>query len=243
MSRLEFDGLAVGEAPADLAWRAKALFGPDVAVAALDPRHDHPGLLPGEAAAMAAARPGRRREFAAGRVAAHRAMAALGAPVWPVPAGPDRAPVWPPGLVGSISHDAGACLAVLARRSALRSVGVDIEPDAPLDPALWDSICLPEERAWLAARPAGDRGRLARLIFSAKEAVYKLQYPLTGCLFGFETIAIAFEGPTFRARFQNAVGPFVSGARLPGVWSVAGGASSPAPRSPPHRTTGRKVEH
>lgn len=211
------------DTPAALAEAARALFGPRVAVAALDPRRDHGGLPPEEAAAIAGARAPRRREFAAGRVAARRAMAELGLPPRAVPSGPDRAPIWPAGLVGSIAHDAETCLAVLARADALGAIGVDIEPDQPLDPALWDIVCRPEERDWLAAAPAGERGRRARRVFSAKEAAYKSQYPRTGCLFGFETLAIEFDGPSFRARFRCAIGPFARGACLPGAWLVVAG--------------------
>ena len=181
VSRLEFDGLAVGEAPADLAWRAKALFGPDVAVAALDPRHDHPGPCPGGGGD--GGRPAwRRREFAAGRVAAHRAMAALGAPVWLVPAGPDpRA-----GLAAGSGRHQPRCRACLrcwpAARRCARSGSISSPTHCSI-PRSGTASASPRSAPGLAARPAGDRGRLARLIFSAKEAVYKLQYPLTGCLF------------------------------------------------------------
>ena len=72
---------------------------------------------------MARAVPQRRREFFAGRLAAHRAMEALGHLPEPVPMGQDRAPVWPQGLVGSISHGAGACAAMYGQKGAFQRSG------------------------------------------------------------------------------------------------------------------------
>ena len=103
-------------------------------------------------------------------------------------------------------------------------IGVDIEPDAPLEEALWDSVLRPEELAWLDARPAGDRARLARLIFSAKECAYKCQYPLTRALLDFDDFSIAIEAGAFHARFQRPVSPFGQGAALSGRWTAAEGA-------------------
>lgn len=216
----------IAEDPAcELSRLARDLFEPDVAVVALDPRLDHLGLLPEEAPAVAGARAPRRREFAAGRVAAHRAMTALGAAVAPVPSGPDRAPVWPAQLAGSIAHDAESCVAVVGWACHVRSLGVDVEPRQPLEPALWETICTRGELAWLGGQPAERRGLLARLIFSAKEAAYKCQYPLTRCLFGFETLAIdlARPGGRFRARFEREVAPFRRGAWLAGEYRIGSG--------------------
>ncbi len=172
---------------------ARSLFPAGVAVAATDPRHDHGGLLPEELPAVARATERRRREFAAGRIAARRAMAGLGVFGAPVPSGPDRAPVWPAGIVGSIAHTATACLAVAARAGQVRALGIDLEPDAPLEAYLVAEICTPPEIAWLVARPEAARGRLARLIFSAKECAYKCRYPLTRTLLEFADMRIEID--------------------------------------------------
>lgn len=204
---------------------AQDLLGTGVAVAALDPREARGELLPAERPAVARAVESRRREFLAGRLAARRAMAELGLPAAAIPLGPDRAPVWPEGVVGSISHTGTACLAVVARAGTLRSVGIDLETDEPLPPELEAAICRPEEIAWLAAQPPAERGRLAKLIFSAKEAAYKCQYPLTRTLFGFEALRVRMdvERGTLDATFVHAIGPFAAGACLPGRVSVQSG--------------------
>ena len=203
---------------------ARALLPEGFGVSVLDPRAFYTGLAPGEEAALAGAVPGRAREFTAGRVAARRAMRAIGLGDHPVPAGVDRAPIWPEGVVGSISHCAEHCVAAVASTGAWASVGLDIEPDAPLDEALWESVLRPEEIAWLVGRPTERRGRFARLIFSAKEAAYKCQYPLTRTLLDFDELAITVEPGAFLATFQRPVAPFAAGAILAGRWTAAEGA-------------------
>ncbi|GGF62877.1 4'-phosphopantetheinyl transferase EntD (siderophore biosynthesis) [Mameliella alba] len=144
-------------------------------------------LYPAEAAAIARARPERRAEFAAGRLAARRAMAQLGLADAAIPMGADRAPVWPKGLVGSISHAEGVCLGVVARDADYRSLGIDVEGDDPLAEDLIPEICLPEE---LGLLPAGARAARAKRLFSAKEAAYKAHYPLAGQVFGFHGLQV-----------------------------------------------------
>jgi 4'-phosphopantetheinyl transferase EntD len=200
---------------------ARALFGPDIALAAADPFADNL-VLPAEAAATQRMVPARRREFAAGRDAARRAMAALGLPPVAVPMGADRAPVWPEGVVGAISHGGGACLAVAARSGKVRALGLDLEPDADLDPDLIETICTPTERAGL---PAFGAGRVARLIFSAKECAYKCQYGQSRTLFGFETLEITLDpaADRFTAVFTRDVPPFAKGRALAGLFAIGGG--------------------
>ena len=89
---------------ADLAAALARVLPPGVAVAVEDPAASAEGMFDAEARAVARAVPARRAEFAAGRRAAHRAMERLGVPAAPVAMGSDRAPVWPPGVIGSISH-------------------------------------------------------------------------------------------------------------------------------------------
>lgn len=199
---------------------------PGVTLATADPAAPATGLWPAEAPAMARAGPGRRAEFAAGRRAARAAMAALGRPPAAVPQGPDRAPIWPDGIVGSISHGGGACWAVLADCSTLAAIGLDLEPADPLLPEdLVTTICTPAERAWLARHPDAQAGLLARRIFTAKEAAYKCQYALSARMLEFEDLTIA-PGPQpdqFSARLLRAAAPFARGHCLPGRWVQGGG--------------------
>ncbi|PTE23570.1 phosphopantetheinyl transferase [Cereibacter changlensis JA139] len=180
-----------------------------VAVAACDPRDPQPPLLPGEAVRGIARR---QREFSAGRAAVRLCMAELGLAPQAVPAAPDRSPLWPPGLSGSITHSATACLAALTRAPQL--LGLDIEPDAPLPPEMHSLVLRPEERD--CPDPL--------LAFSAKEAAYKAQYPVTRTLFGFEVMQIRIDPPDrFTAIFRDSIDPFAEGSRLEGRYTRTGG--------------------
>lgn len=165
---------------------------------------------------MARALPARRAEFAAGRAAARAALAALGLPPGAIPMGPDRAPVWPRGVAGSITHAGGIALAVAARTSAFVALGLDAEPDDPLPEDAAAEILRPEERAACAAAP--DPGRAARLVFAAKEAAYKAQHPLSRRLIGFAALSVALgPGPRLAAEFTEPVPPFAPGDRIRGA--------------------------
>lgn len=178
-----------------------------------DPRADH-ALMPGEAVPGAIL--SRQREFAAGRAAARAALAAFGVPAQALPMGADRAPVWPAGVVGSITHTAGACLAVALPSARCRGIGLDLEEDHPLDPDLWEMVLRPEERA-------GMTGAQAKAVFCAKEAAYKAQYSVSRTLYGFDGMRVDWRGAAFDAVFTQAVPPFDAGAQVEGqVVRVAG---------------------
>lgn len=208
--------------------RSRHLFGPLVAVAGLDPRGTPDALWPEEEDAVRAAVPSRRREFAIGRTAARLAMDQLGTPAKAIPTGEDRAPVWPGGIVGSLSHTRTACVAALAHAADLRSIGIDIETNDALPEDLIPVVCTAQEQDWLETQPAGQRGVLAKLIFSAKECAYKCQYPLTRQLFGFETLTIlpgtdARGQGVFEATFTRPIGGFVQGSSLKGRYAMDAG--------------------
>jgi 4'-phosphopantetheinyl transferase EntD len=128
-------------------------------------------LLPEEIEFTAGMVEKRRAEFSHGRHCARTAMQRLGIAATAIAKGPDREPVWPAGVIGSISHTHAAAAAVVARSSDMVAVGLDMEGASPLKPDLASMICLPEEN------PDGD-GRRAKLLFSTKEAVYKCLFPL-----------------------------------------------------------------
>lgn len=181
-----------------------------LAIGWADPKQPPGALLDGET--PGAAIPRRLAEFAAGRSAARMAMAGLGHPPQPIPTAPDRAPIWPAGLTGSITHSDRLCLAIIGRSTQWAGLGIDTEPAEPLDPALWPIILRPEE-----GLPAPDPAT-AKLIFSAKEAVYKAQYPISKRLFGFDALTVDLGDMTFRARFATAMPPFDQGHEIVGKY-------------------------
>ncbi len=196
------------------------MLGPEFAVQVCDPRAAQPMLMPHEDAHLGRATAARRAEFAAGRHMARRALATLGGPQIAIPAGEDRAPQWPAGWRGSISHSNSLCIAAVT--AAPYDLGVDLEPDSPLDSSLVATICSNEE----VARIAGpDQLERATLIFAAKEAAYKAQYPRTGLLFGFDHLDISLNlaAQRFTATFIKPAGCFAVGDSLLGCFGRAAG--------------------
>lgn len=203
-------GLAKALFPAACALQARAIAGPQ------------PPLLAPERAAVQTAIPARQHEFAAGRACARAAMADLGFGPTAIPMAPDRAPIWPRGLCGTISHADGIAAAVVARQTGGLILGFDIEADCDLPPDLLPLILTPFERA---ALPQGDLSQ-ARLIFAAKEAAYKCQYPLSKRVLDFHAAEVAVDLPAkghVRLRFCQDVPPFAKGQILQGRYLRAEG--------------------
>jgi 4'-phosphopantetheinyl transferase EntD len=192
---------------------------------------DVPGsLLPAEAALMASATPGRRAEFGTVRHCARRAMSRLGVPGAArtvLAPGPHREPRWPAGLVGSLTHCAGYRAAAVARADAVPGLGIDAEPHAPLPPGVADRVTRAEERESLAALAAAQPGvHWDRMVFSAKESVYKVWFPLTGRWLGFEDASVAPRPDgTFSVRLVDRVLPVAGtmASSLSGRWLVERG--------------------
>ncbi len=149
-------------------------------------------LFPQENAVIARAAEGRRREFATARACARAALGQLGLPAVAVLPGPRGAPQWPEGVTGSITHCAGYRAAAVALTRDVVSLGVDAEPNETLpNHGLLELIALDEERVRLADLTARMPGICwDRLLFSAKESVYKAWFPLTKRWLGFESADI-----------------------------------------------------
>jgi 4'-phosphopantetheinyl transferase EntD len=117
--------------------------------------------------------PIRLREYVAGRTAARRALSHLTGNTAPVPRAQDRAPLWPKGVCGSLSHSRRYAVCVAATLHDFGALGVDIEEDARMEEALWDHVMTRAERSFLKALPAHRVDSVATLLFSAKEACFK----------------------------------------------------------------------
>lgn len=168
-------------------------------------------LFPEERAAIARAVESRRREFATGRVCARRALSKLAVPAVPLLPGPGGAPRWPAGVAGSITHCGGYRAAAVACSADVQSLGIDAEPDEVLpDHGMLDLIARDTERARLNEL-AAERPCICwdRLLFCAKESVYKTWFPLTGRWLGFQSADIVIDAESGRFTAQVLVpGPF-----------------------------------
>ena len=154
-------------------------------------------LLPEEQQFLSRAVPKRVHEFAAGRVCARAALAKLGYAGGPLLMSADRAPLWPAGTTGSITHTDTFCAAAVAPSRQIRALGLDAEPARSVKPELWRRICTARELALLQAQDEQSALAAATLIFSAKEAFYKCQHFLTGQWLGFSDVSITVEADGF----------------------------------------------
>ena len=179
---------------------------------------DAHGLLEGELGVVANAIPKRKAEFAAGRRAARRALAPLGVKDVPLLAAESRAPIWPQGVIGSITHDQGNAFAVAAKTRHVAALGIDLTEAAPLPGETRKSILqTPQEHA------LNDLD--ARAAFAIKECVYKALHPTVQRFFGFDA-AIAepdFAQQSFAATLTTDLGPFKKGTVFTGVLLSAQG--------------------
>ncbi|MEV4118087.1 4'-phosphopantetheinyl transferase superfamily protein [Micromonospora sp. NPDC049645] len=176
-----------------------------VAVAVAGPEDWTGELLPAEQACLGErAVHSRRRDFTAGRSCARRALRDLGLPTTAVPAAADRGPVWPAGVVGSITHTAGYCAAAAAYTTDIRSVGMDAEQHRELSPGVRKLVLLPEEEAACARLPRSIRWPV--VLFSAKETVYKVWHPVVRSWLDFldARLDIDPDAGTFVARIAPA---------------------------------------
>ncbi|WP_319825119.1 4'-phosphopantetheinyl transferase family protein [Thalassovita sp.] len=193
------------------------LFQHPVGVGMSDPRSGSGTLFAEEEPAVLRAVPKRWREFIAGRVAARQALGNIGGPAPALPAGADRLPVWPDGFTGSISHCEDLCLAVASGH--VRALGLDVEPATDLPAELWPEILLPPELSDVTG--ASNPGVTAKLVFCAKEAAYKAQYPLTRVIYGFHDMRLTLlDDHQFTAEFRIPVGNFRPGDRLVGHYFI-----------------------
>lgn len=160
----------------------------------------------------------RRREFGTGRWCARQALAKLGLAEVPIGSGERREPLWPDGVVGAITHCSGYRAAAVARTRDIAALGIDAEPDEPCPGGVLDAVSSETERAMITPLTASDPTvAWDRLLFSAKESVYKAWFPHTHRWLGFGDVELTVDpAGTFSAEI------LLSGSPLPafhGRWT------------------------
>lgn len=137
-----------------------------------------------EQAAVASAVPSRRAEFATGR----RLLRALTGTSAAIGVAPDRAPLLPPGWVGSLAHDERHVIAAVGPAGTVRSLGVDLEAAQELDD---------QTRSIVVRHDDPDLDGCAALVL--KEAAYKAWSGLGGGLIDFSDVRLELDDDRFSA--------------------------------------------
>jgi 4'-phosphopantetheinyl transferase EntD len=174
-------------------------------------------LFPEEEQAVAHAADKRVRQFTGVRECARSALGVLGLSPRPLLSGHRGEPLWPDGIVGSLTHCDGYCAAAVARRTTVRAVGIDAEPHLALPRGVEGQVTLSWERERVRSLP--NQICWDRLLFSAKESVYKAWFPLTGSWLGFQDALVEPrpDGPDPTSG-ELVVRLLVSPALRPGCW-------------------------
>ena len=183
----------------------------------------------------------RRAEFVFGRLAARHALAQLSPALVNalVPIGGDREPLWPVGILGSITHVSGLAGAAVVPASSWRHIGIDLEQTARGDAQqALRTLALDSTELGLLQRPCdvadqSDLDTRVTHVFSAKEFLYKAAFPTVRRFFGFSAARLcAYEffspghGPEIRLALEmteEVGGEFVMDSRWwVEVWRLQG---------------------
>jgi 4'-phosphopantetheinyl transferase EntD len=149
---------------------------------------DEAHLLPEEARSIPARQPAMRRASGAARWIAHRLLADIGITDVAIMRAPSGAPVWPDGIIGSLAHDDDMAVAAVAPVGGIVSLGIDVEPAEPLPDDIFAIVATGADRTG-----AADPRLAGRILFCAKEAVYKAAFPLDRDVLGYEDIAVDLD--------------------------------------------------
>lgn len=155
-------------------------------------------LYPEEKALVEKAVAKRQAEFATARGLARQSMRELGLQTGPILRGTQREPIWPAGVLGSMTHADGCAVACVARQGAVRSVGIDVELSERVGEDLHGKLFTEAELRYLEGRAP----KYAGLLFSAKEAVYKATFPLVGRFIGFQEAELTVDEARCRVAFR-----------------------------------------
>ena len=137
----------------------------------------------------------RRAEFTMGRIYAHSALSRFGLESEPILRNPEtREPRWPDSVWGSITHSAGFAAVAVGLKKEIKGVGIDLESfSRSVDFKIRRHVCVDSELEWLESLPTKEAERSLRIIFSAKESIFKCLYPGTKTYLTFKDAAVTIN--------------------------------------------------
>jgi len=128
----------------------------------------------------------RKAEFLCGRYTAQQALYSLGLGKQEIAIGANRAPIFPEGVIGSISHTGNTAISIVALDTRAQYLGIDIESIISLDlfHKLHKQIISPDEKHLLKQSDLSTETAFT-VTYSAKESVFKALHPSVGKYFDF----------------------------------------------------------
>jgi len=162
----------------------------------------------------------RKSEYRTGRHTAREALNELNIPPCAIPSGVEREPLWPKGVVGSISHCSKLCVAAVGPDSRFLSIGVDVEPNKPLPPDV-QPIVVNDEDHWKYSQPKHSKD-FDVLTFSAKESIFKCIFPIFRLYLDFKDVSLTIDqsNNSFNAKLPERISNEVKINPIHGIYSI-----------------------
>ena len=143
----------------------------------------------------------RKEHYRSGRICAREVLSKLGTLGQPVLRDPQtREPLWPEGISGAITHSGNWAAAAAGKTSDVSGIGIDLEDlERQVDSRISRHVCTPEEQKWL--KECGEEDFLEqnlKIIFSAKESIFKAFFPYARTYLHFHDARILMEQTFFQ---------------------------------------------
>ena len=142
----------------------------------------------------------RKEHYRSGRICAGEVLSKLGARGQPVLRDPQtREPLWPEGISGAITHSGNWAAAAAGKTSDVSGIGIDLEDlERQVDSRISRHVCIPEEQKWLQECGEDFLEQNLKIIFSAKESIFKAFFPYTRTYLHFHDARILMEQTFFQ---------------------------------------------
>ena len=142
----------------------------------------------------------RKEHYRSGRICAGEVLSKLGTPGQPVLRDPQtREPLWPEGISGAITHSGNWAAAAAGKTSDVSGIGIDLEDlERQVDSRISRHVCIPEEQKWLQECGEEFLEQNLKIIFSAKESIFKAFFPYTRTYLHFHDARILMEQTFFQ---------------------------------------------
>ena len=142
----------------------------------------------------------RKEHYRSGRICAGEVLSKLGTIGQPVLRDPQtREPLWPEGISGAITHSGNWAAAAAGKTSDVSGIGIDLEDlERQVDSRISRHVCIPEEQKWLQECGEDFLEQKLKIIFSAKESIFKAFFPYTRTYLHFHDARILMEQTFFQ---------------------------------------------